>query len=216
MVSIQADVFSIFDPFMAPSKTSQSEMWIKVGAWVIGGLFLIIGILIGVIWDEFSDKLKSIETTLAMVNASQNAQGQSLARIEERTRSLERSVYKSKAVSLGFKNPEIVMTSLSSNAAFESHTSARGGQYFIRFTILSYDPISSLIKLRFDAALPNGNMFEDNMLTMRIRDGEVVELTRVFLKDSPTKIYLQVIDATMRNQAVLAIGPKQDNQEKVS
>lgn len=217
MISMLSHFPDVFDSSMANNRNAHVEPWlIKIAGGVISLLLLMVLGLIGVVWNDFSDKLKSVETTITAMNIAQNNHGQSLARMEERTKSLERSVYKTKAVSLGFKNPEIVRASLGTNVEFESKTASRSGEYFIKYTILSYDPISNMLKLRFDAALPNGAKYYDNTLIMRIRDGEVVELTQFFFKDAPTKIYLQVIETPVRDQAILAIGPKQEEPGKVS
>ena len=224
MISIPVDSINTF--MAKPKNNEQLAVWplgLKVGLWIIGGLLTIIGGLIVVIWDDTRDKFASLNTTMSILSISQKTYGESIIRLEEitnnlidRTKSLERVVYEAKAASMGFKKAEIVRTGLGVNTKFESRTPGQKGEYFISYTILAYDPVKSNLQLRFDAQLPNGSKFENNILLIQIKSGEVVELTKFFIKNAVPKIYLQVLDIPVRDQAILAIGHKQDESGKPS
>jgi hypothetical protein len=158
----------------------------------------------------FSGQLETVRNKI-------DSHGESIARLEERLNSLDERTkkYKAKAVAAGFTNPQIVTASLQTNAKFESRTPGQKGDYFISYTILAYDPITSEMQLRMDAQLPDGSKYEDNTIGIKIRTGELVELTRV-IPVGALKIYLQVLDIPVRDQAILAIGHKQDEAGKLS
>jgi uncharacterized membrane protein YidH (DUF202 family) len=155
-------------------------------------------------------------TSFDLVKTSLQDQRVSIAVLEMRLLNLEKPHYESKAKALGFKNPQIVPTSLQTNAKFESRTPGPTGEYFLQFTILAYDPLTSIIRLRFDAQLPNGPKFENNTLIINIKSGAAEELTHYFIQTGVPKIYLQVLDISVRDQAILAIGHKPDEAGKRS
>jgi hypothetical protein len=199
MTSIPVDSI---DLYMAKSDKPQ---WLSV----TNLLLTVIGSLLLLFWNDQSDKFKNVDTSISSIRVTQSSQGESLARLEERTKSLERVVYETKATSLGFKKPEIVRTGLGVNTKFESRTSALNGEYFIKYTILSYDPAKSILQLRLDAQLP-GLVFRNNTFVINVQPGEVVELTKYIGVKNVRKIYLQVLDVPVHDQAILAIGHKQD------
>src|SRR6185436_7390905 len=92
------------ESFMANSALKQrTALGIKLGLGAISLLLTIILGLIGVIWDTTKDKVKSIETTISVINISQTKQGELLAKqvellarlderfksVDDRTKSLE-------------------------------------------------------------------------------------------------------------------------------
>jgi len=104
MISIPVDPSNIF--------MAKQEKYSWVFPTVITILLGAIGILLFVIWTDQSDRFKSLDTTISIISVSQKSQGELLVRLDERTKSLERVVYETKATSLGFKKPEIVRTGL--------------------------------------------------------------------------------------------------------
>ena len=115
------------ESFMANKDTKND-----VFRWIIGMLVAALLLFVSVIWNAYTDNIKRVETALSAINISQKTQGESLVRLEERTKSLERVVYESKAVASGFKEPQIITASLATNVKFESRTSVQKETYFIQ------------------------------------------------------------------------------------
>lgn len=181
------------------------------------------------VWNDITTRIANTSSEVARVQATLDKaltsfdavktsiqdQRVSIAVIETRLANLEKPHYESKAKAIGFKNAEIVRTGLGVNTKFESKTPGPTGEYFIQYTLLAYDPLTSIARLRFDAQLPNRPKFENNILIIKINAGVAAELTHYFITGVP-KIYLQVLDVPARDQAVLAIGQKQEESGKPS
>lgn len=213
MISTHAESVNTFDIFMAKDKNSPFP-WMQIGLWIIGGLVGIIGILLGVVYDNFDRKLFSIDNTLSSINLTLRTHGELLARLDERTKSLERSVEKlekphweSKARAAGLKAPQIIPTSLQSQSKFESKVEVGAQKVAIHYTIIKYDPVDEVMTLRVDEVVP-GYVIRNNIFTLSAKQGESVQLPHIF--PNFPKVFMRVIDRPSPDRAILAIGEKVD------
>ena len=142
---------------------------------------------------RIEDKLKTLSDPSA-----------SLARLEEKLKALERSVYKTKAEAAGFKNPYIVPVSLEANQTFETTTPTPKGEYFTRFTILSYHPNQRVLQVRVDGRV-RGAVLINNIITIsHVMPGTFIEIPR-FAPGLP-RVFVQILELPSPTQAIVAIG----------
>jgi len=142
---------------------------------------------------RIEDKLKTLSDPSA-----------SLARLEEKLKSLERSVYKTRAEAAGFKNPYIVPVSLDANQKFETTTPTPKGEYFTRFTILSYDPNQRVLQVRVEGRVRGAVLVNEIITISNVVPGRFTEIPR-FAPGLP-RVFVQILELTSPNQAIVAIG----------
>ena len=218
------------ESFMANSALKQrTALGIKLGLGAISLLLTIILGLIGVIWDTTKDKVKSIETTISVINISQTKQGELLAKqvellarlderfksvddrtksLEERTKTLELAPYRSKAVAAGFKNPEIITTKFAKNESFKSRVMIQNQEQFIQYTILGYDKSTKQLTIGVNAKIGMLQLDHNTfVMTIKAEPGKAEEVTFIRGEGIP-RIFLQVLETPTHDSAILAIGPK--------
>jgi hypothetical protein len=140
----------------------------------------------------------------------------SLARLDEKVKSLEREVYKFKAEAVGIKNPQIVSTSLNRNQEFESKTSTSNGEVLITYKVVDYDPSKKTLRLKLQARLPRGRRIKDTVITIRdVRSGSTANIMLVADAEMP-KLFLHFLELPSPNQAILAIGERTASSPKSS
>jgi len=203
--------------------------WGQVGA-VIAGIAAAFWIVSSVVNQDIRDRLLSIDTSITRIELASKSHGESLVRMEEKLKYLDRRVellekphYESKAKAAGFKNPQIVPTSLIPQEKFESMPVREyGGQHFLRYTILGYDSKSEMLTFRVDSIIRSddgkerlGNI-HDNILALRVKLDEQVRFTGMFGEFRNAMIFVQVIDRPSPNRAILAIGEKTNPEGKTS
>lgn len=208
------------DTFMANNRTNNQYIPVTtpVVLWGFGGLFAIIAVLLGIIWNDLKGELLSVETKISGISISQVTQGESLARLEEKTKYLERSFYAAKAVASGFKNPQIIPTPLNVNSKFESKTSTKAGEYFISYTVLKYDSSQDILELRVDAHLPGLVMKNNTHVITNVRHEQTVDITALtgMSRTGLPRVFLQIIDLPSPNHAIIAVGERTDPSPKAS
>jgi hypothetical protein len=221
MISIPVDFPGVIvanKPKPASSDIRTTDMSLPVWAisLIASTISLLIVSFVAYVYHDLSGEITKVQTSMGEVSKALQTQQISIAKLEtSMSIVLKKPQYESNAKAAGFTNPQRVFANLQPRATFESRTAGQKGDYFISYTILSYDPATGKMLLRMDARLPNGSIYNDNTIGMQIRIGEIVELTRVLPVD-PYRIYLQVIDIPATNQAILAIGPKSDEGVKRS
>lgn len=78
---------------MAKDKNNNAAFaWLQIGLWIIGGVVGIAGIVSGVGYAHFNQRLIRIDATLHQIHSSLREQGEVLTRLDERTRSLDHRV----------------------------------------------------------------------------------------------------------------------------
>ena len=176
----------------------------------------------GAVYANFNQRLLTIDTTLSQINISLREHGELLARLDERTRSLDRRVeglekthFESKAKASGFKNPDIVPISLTEHSKFESKTEVGPKQYSIRYTVLGYNPMTEVLSLSIDADLEGGSKIRGSLLALHIKPGEK-KLVQSFEGEHPAKIFMQILERPSPDRVILAIGEKIDQDGKGS
>ncbi len=195
--------------------------------WLAPGILVVIfSLIVSFAWDDFSDKLygvqKDFADSLSGVRKDLTENGKTLARLDERTkdfdrriRYLEDPVFK-KAIDLGYKNPEIIRTSLSPKSTFQSKTSVEKKEYSILYTIKSYDRSKKILKLGLDAQLPHGNEVKNFDLELKVKPGEIVNLAHTISMPGMTHIFLQILELPSPDKAILVIGLKTDTASQTS
>ena len=153
-------------------------------------------------------------TAFDSVKTSLQDQRVSIAALETRILNFEKPRYESKAKAMGFKNPQIVAASFQTNQTFESKTKTTSGDYYIKYTILSYDISRKTLSLKLDAILPNNTTFRNNELIFtNVSAGQTVDIS---LSARAPRILLQILDLPTPTSAILAIGEKTDSSDKAS
>ena len=211
-------------------RTSSSFTWLKGITWLHAVVFVIV-ILLGLlgyfesrIWDHQNDRLTGLESALTTLHAAlegidtkiqsfQN-ESESIARLEERLKSLERAVYKTRAEAAGFKNPAIVATSLEANQQFEARTLTAQGEYVIKFKVIGYNPSQKILRLTFDGILGGSELASNSMTIPNVQPGVLTELPRLF--ENLPRLFVFIVDVPSAHHVVLAIGSHKDSSSKNS
>lgn len=228
MISITAD---LGERYMANQPYNDLPAWVVKILTAVTPILVIFGaVTVSMLYDGIQESLKGINTSITAINITLKAQGELLARIEEkfkyldhRVELLEKSHYESKAKAAGFKDPQIVPTSLIAQEKFDSKPiKADGGQHFLRYTILGYDSKSELLRFRVDSIIRSedgkerlGNV-QGNILDLSLKIDQQVRFVGMFGELRNSMIFVQVIARPSPNRAILAIGEKTNPEGKTS
>jgi hypothetical protein len=206
-------VISVFidstDSFMAKSVNTQQAFGWRRQAF----LLMVFGILVTVSGWQLNDKFTSIDhrftsidTTLIGINSSLKAQGELLARLNERTKPLE---HRKQASGAGFKDEaQIITASLKPKAQFVSADTNKGS-YDIRYTVMDHDPMTKIVTVRMEGRI-GPLIIKNHTLAFKAEPGISQEIFTPF--DSHgfqiPKVFFHIIDLTTEDNVVLVIGPK--------
>jgi hypothetical protein len=171
---------------------------------VVVGLTLVnIGFLSGVWNTKLDQALRNTDDLGKRISKLEN----SVANIQGRLGSLGNILYREKAASYGFKDPQILPVALSLTApplkVVSSPTSPFS--YSLEFKILKITPES--ITFSMDGEV-NTNRFKDGLVTVPFQVGVPVDLLGGFHFDGDPHIFLTILDLPAKDQAIVAVGSK--------
>ena len=102
-------------------------------------------------YDLQSGQLAEVKTSLQKAGDELQKVNLAIARMEEKTASLERTVYRQKAEAAGLKDPKIITVGSNEKTTLQASTGKKNGQSTIELSNLKYDQDTHA--LRFIASL---------------------------------------------------------------